>query len=76
MNFADILVILFITAGATKAAAFFLAEMGSLTKPERRSVAIQSVGIQAAVLAIFAALGPTSSAFSMSRSPRWRLPAA
>lgn len=58
MKFADILVILIITAGATKAAAFFLAEMGSLTKAERRSVAIQSVGIQAAVLAVFAAFGP------------------
>lgn len=58
MNFADILVILIITAGATKAAAYFLAEMGSLTKAERRSVALQSVGIQAAVLAVFAALGP------------------
>lgn len=63
MNFADILVILVITAGATKAAAFFLAEMGSLTKAERRSVAIRSVAIQAVVLAIFAALGPNIIGF-------------
>lgn len=58
MSFNDILIILLITAGATKAAAFFAAQAGHLTRPERLSVALKSVGIQAAVLCIFAARGP------------------
>lgn len=63
MNFADILVILIITASATKAAAFFLAEMGPLSRAERRSVAIKAVAIQAVVLSIFVALGPNIIGF-------------
>ncbi|MEY2883690.1 MAG: hypothetical protein RL490_1414 [Pseudomonadota bacterium] len=58
MAFSDILIILLITAGATKAAAYFAANAAHLTLAERRQVAIQSVGIQAIVLAIFVARGP------------------
>lgn len=58
MAFSDILIILLITAGATKAAAYFAANAAHLTLAERRQVAIQSVGIQAIVLSIFVFRGP------------------
>lgn len=57
VDFNDILVILLITAGATKAAAMFLARGASLSVADRRSVALQAVAIQAVVLSIFAARG-------------------
>jgi multiple antibiotic resistance protein len=56
--FTEILIILMITAFCTKAAAFFAAEAGHLTMPERRAIAIESVTIQAVVLGIFVARGP------------------
>ncbi|MGW8192231.1 MarC family protein [Sphingomonas hankookensis] len=58
MDFAEILVLLAITGGATKAAAYFAAEGKHLPLRERRSVAITSVTIQAAILSIFVAFGP------------------
>lgn len=58
MAFSDILIILLITAGATKAAAYFAANAAHLTLAERRQVAIQSVGTQAIVLSIFVFRGP------------------
>jgi len=63
VNFNDIFIILLITAGVTKAAAFFAAQAGYMTLAERRSVAIKSVGIQALILCIFAARGPNILAF-------------
>lgn len=58
MPYSEIIIILAITAFATKAAAFFLAQSGHLTLGERRSIAIQAVTIQAVVLSIFVARGP------------------
>jgi multiple antibiotic resistance protein len=58
MDFAEILVLLAITGGATKAAAYFAAEGGQMSLAERRSVAIKAVTIQAVILSIFAAFGP------------------
>ena len=57
MNFADVLVILLITGGATKAAAYFASAAAGMPVAARRSIAIRSVAIQAVVLAIFAAFG-------------------
>lgn len=56
--FTEILIILFITAFCTKAAAYFMAEANHLTLPERRSVAVKAVTIQAVVLGVFVARGP------------------
>lgn len=58
MPFSEIIIILMITAFCTKAAAFFAAEAAQLDLEERRSIAIQSVTIQAVVLGIFVSLGP------------------
>jgi multiple antibiotic resistance protein len=58
MEFAEILIILSITAFATKAAAYFMAQAAHLPLADRRSVAIRAVTIQAAILAIFVAFGP------------------
>jgi multiple antibiotic resistance protein len=58
MPFSEILIILMITAFCTKAAAFFAAQAGHLDIKERRSIAIQSVTIQAVVLGVFVARGP------------------
>jgi len=63
VNFNDILIILLITAGVTKAAAYFAAQAGHMSRAERLSVAIKSVGIQAVILCIFAARGPNILAF-------------
>lgn len=57
-NFAEVLILIAITAGAVKAAAYFAAEATHLERAVRYRIAIQSVGIQAAVLAVFAAFGP------------------
>ena len=57
-NFAEVVILIAITAGAIKAAAYFAAEATHLPRPVRYSIAIQSVTIQAAVLATFAAFGP------------------
>lgn len=58
MPFTEILIILMITAFCTKAAAFFAAQAGHLSIKERRSIAIESVTIQAVILAVFVARGP------------------
>jgi multiple antibiotic resistance protein len=58
MQFTEILIILSITAFATKAAAYFAAQAGHLPVADRRAIAFQSVTIQAAILAIFVARGP------------------
>lgn len=58
MPFSEIIIILMITAFCTKAAAFFAAEAAHLDLKDRRSIAIQSVTIQAVVLAVFVARGP------------------
>lgn len=58
MPFSEIIIILVITAFCTKAAAFFAAEAAHLDLKDRRSIAIQSVTIQAVVLAVFVARGP------------------
>jgi multiple antibiotic resistance protein len=58
MDFAEILVLLAITGGATKAAAYFAAEGGHIPLPERRAIAIKAVVIQAIILSIFVAFGP------------------
>jgi multiple antibiotic resistance protein len=58
MSFADIFIILLITGGATKAAAFFAANTGHLSLAERRSIAVRSVLIQAIILGVFTARGP------------------
>jgi multiple antibiotic resistance protein len=63
MPFTEILIILMITAFCTKAAAYFAAEAGHLSLPDRRKIAIQSVTIQAVVLAVFVARGPNILAF-------------
>ena len=63
LPFTEILIILMITAFCTKAAAFFAAEAGHLSLPDRRKVAIESVTIQAVVLAVFVAFGPNILAF-------------
>ena len=47
-----------ITAFATKAGAYFMANSGHLSPADRRTIAIQSVTIQAVVLSIFVAFGP------------------
>lgn len=57
MEFSDIMVVLLITAGATKAAAMFLAQGAGLTRAERMTVAFRAVAIQAGVLGSFAAFG-------------------
>jgi multiple antibiotic resistance protein len=57
MQFYEILVILFITAGATKAAAFFMAQGRNLTRAEKLIVVTRALAIQAGVLAIFAWAG-------------------
>lgn len=57
MQFSDVLVILLITAGATKAAAFFMAQGRNLTRPEKLTVVTRAMAIQAGVLAIFAWAG-------------------
>jgi multiple antibiotic resistance protein len=57
MQFSDLLVILFITAGATKAAAFFVAQTSVLTRAEKLTIAFRAITIQAVVLAIFARAG-------------------
>lgn len=57
MQFSDLLVILLITAGATKAAAFFLAQGRSLTRAEKITVVTRAILIQAGILAIFAWAG-------------------
>lgn len=59
MDFAEILILLAITGGATKAAAYFAAEGKHLPLRERRSVAVTSVAIQAVVLSVFVAFGPS-----------------
>lgn len=58
MSFSDVFIILLITGGATKAAAYFIANAGHLPLAERRGIALRSVTIQAIILAIFAAFGP------------------
>ena len=57
MQFSDLLVILFITAGATKAAAFFAAKSGGLTRADKLTIAFRAIAIQTVVLAIFARSG-------------------
>ena len=57
MQFSDLLVILFITAGATKAAAFFVAQSAALTRDEKLTIVFRAIVIQAGVLAIFARAG-------------------
>lgn len=57
MQFSDLLVILFITAGATKAAALFLAQGRSLSRADKLTVATRAIAIQAGILAFFAFLG-------------------
>jgi multiple antibiotic resistance protein len=58
MTFTEILIMLSVVAGATKAAAFFAANAGSLSLGGRRAVAFKAVAIQAVVLALFVAFGP------------------
>jgi multiple antibiotic resistance protein len=53
----ELFLFLLVVGGATKAASYFAAVAGSLTRAERNAVVIRSVGIQAVVLAIFAAFG-------------------
>lgn len=54
MQFSDLLVILLITAGATKAAAFFVAQAASLSRQEKLTIVTRALAIQAGVLGIFA----------------------
>ena len=54
MQFSDLLVILLITAGATKAAAFFIAQAASLSRQEKLTIVTRALAIQAGVLGIFA----------------------
>jgi multiple antibiotic resistance protein len=58
VQFFEIVIILMITAFCTKAAAFFAAQASHLDLKERRGIAIQSVTIQAVILAVFVARGP------------------
>lgn len=58
VNFAEVLILIAITAGAVKAAAYFAAEAARLERPVRYRIAIQAITIQAVVLAVFAAFGP------------------
>lgn len=57
MQFNDILIILFITAGATKAAAFFMAQGRNLTRAEKLTVVTRALAVQVGVLGIFAWAG-------------------
>ena len=57
MEFSDLLVILLITAGATKAAAFFVAQARDMSRPEKLTVVTRALAIQAVVLGIFALRG-------------------
>lgn len=54
MQFYDLLIILIITAGATKAAALFLAEGAALSRPQKIQIAFRALAIQAGVLGFFA----------------------
>ncbi len=54
MQFSDLLVILLITAGATKAAAFLMAQARNLSRADKITVVTRALAIQAGVLAIFA----------------------
>jgi multiple antibiotic resistance protein len=54
----EMLVILFVVGGPTKAAAYFLASCGKMTISERRMVVVKAVITQAAVLGLFAFFGP------------------
>jgi multiple antibiotic resistance protein len=58
LQYSEVLIILLITAFATKAGAYFMAHSGHLSPADRRTIAIQSVSIQAVVLSIFVAFGP------------------
>jgi len=53
----EMLVILFVVGGPTKAAAYFLAACGKMTIPERRQVVVKAVITQAVVLGAFAFFG-------------------
>ena len=57
MQFNDLLIILLITAGATKAAAFFAVKGRSLSRADKITVVTRAIAIQAGVLAIFAWAG-------------------
>ena len=57
MEFSDLLVILLITAAATKAAAFFVAQARDMSRPEKLTVVTRALAIQAVVLGIFALRG-------------------
>jgi multiple antibiotic resistance protein len=56
-TFADVLVMLFVVAGATKAASYFLAAARNMTLGERRSVVFKAIAVQAIVLGLFALRG-------------------
>jgi multiple antibiotic resistance protein len=58
VQFSEIIIILMITAFCTKAAAFFAAQASHLDLKARRRIAIESVTIQAVILAVFVARGP------------------
>ena len=45
MEFSDLLVILLITAGATKAAAFFVAQARDMSRPEKLTVVTRALAI-------------------------------
>jgi multiple antibiotic resistance protein len=49
---------LLVVGGATKAASYFAAVAGPMSRAERNAIVIRSVGIQAVVLGVFAARGP------------------
>ena len=54
MQFSDLLILLLITAGATKAAAYFLAQARSLSRAEKLTIVTRALVIQAGVLGFFA----------------------
>ncbi len=57
-GFVDILLVLLVVSGPTKALAYFAAKAGRMSLAERRTVGLHSVAVATVILLVFALLGP------------------